>query len=244
VKVIGITQARVGSTRLPNKVLLSINNITLLEYHLNRLIISRNVNKWIVATTHELGSDQIVNIAKAKNIDCFKGHTEDVLNRFYEAVRFDDPDYVVRVTSDCPLIDADLIDKIVQFAVENELDYFQTSENYPDGFDVEVFKFSELENANSNSTLKSDREHVTPFIRNRAISKGRLITYECPSDFSKIRLTVDEKKDFDTIKYLINHLGANLSWLAYTEFVVNNLEHFNNQSIIRNEGYLISINKD
>ncbi len=244
VNVIGVTQARVGSTRLPNKVLLKINNKTLLEYHLERLIKSKKINKWVVATTKEIGSDEIVSIASLHQISSYKGDTENVLNRFYEAVKFYNPDYVVRVTSDCPLVDADLIDKIVSYTIENKLDYCRTSESYPDGFDIEVFKFSELEIANYNASLFSDKEHVTPFIRRRALEKKQQINFDCTSDFKKVRLTVDEKEDFNSMQHLINELGPNKSWIDYTEYVINNLSQFNNQSIIRNEGFLNSIKND
>ena len=244
VNVIGVTQARVGSTRLPNKVLLKINNKTLLEYHLERLIKSKKIDKWVVATTKEIGSDEIVSIASLHQISSYKGDTENVLNRFYEAVKFYNPNYVVRVTSDCPLVDADLIDKIVSYTIENKLDYCRTSESYPDGFDIEVFKFSELEIANYNASLFSDKEHVTPFIRRRALEKKQQINFDCTSDFKKVRLTVDEKEDFNSIQLLINELGPNKSWIDYTEYVINNLSQFNNQSIIRNEGFLNSLKND
>jgi spore coat polysaccharide biosynthesis protein SpsF (cytidylyltransferase family) len=244
VKVIGVSQARIGSTRLPNKVLLKINDKALLEYHLVRLIKSTKVNKWIVATTNEQGSDEIVKIADTFHVSTFKGDTENVLNRFYEALKHENPDYVVRVTSDCPLIDANLIDEIVSYTIDNKLDYCKTSESYPDGFDVEVFKFSELEFANFNVKLVSDKEHVTPFIRRRSLEKKQEIFFDCTSDYKKIRLTVDEKEDFRTIQFLINKLGPNKSWIDYTQYVINNLTEFNNQSIIRNEGFLNSLKND
>jgi spore coat polysaccharide biosynthesis protein SpsF len=244
VKVIGITQARIGSTRLPNKVLLKIRNKTLLEYHLNRLIKSLVVNDWIVATTNEIGSDEIINIAKSFKVFSFKGETENVLNRFYEAVKNHKPDYVVRVTSDCPLIDSGLIDKLTLHAIENNLDYCRTSEFYPDGFDVEVFKFAELENANFNAKLISDREHVTPFIRKKAQENNQIIDFDCNYDFNKIRLTVDEEKDFNAIQLLIENLGSEKSWIEYSSYVLNNLHLFNNQSIIRNKGYINSLKQE
>jgi spore coat polysaccharide biosynthesis protein SpsF len=244
VKVIGVTQARVGSTRLPNKVLLKINDKTLLEYHLDRLTKSAEVNKWIVATTNEQGSDEIVKISNKFHISAFKGDTDNVLNRFYEAVKNENPDYIVRVTSDCPLIDSTLIDKVISHAIKNSLDYCRTSDCYPDGFDVEVFKFSELQFANFNAKLLSDKEHVTPFIIRRALEKEQKIDFDCNSDYNKIRLTVDEKEDFNSIQTIINKLGSNKSWIEYTQYIINNVNLFNNQSIIRNEGYINSLKKE
>jgi spore coat polysaccharide biosynthesis protein SpsF len=244
VKVIGITQARVGSTRLPRKILLKINEKSLLAYHLERVSRSEKVNKWIVATTQENGSEEIVLIADNYNICCFQGDVNNVLNRFYEAAKDEKPDYVVRVTSDCPLIDPKLIDDIVTYTINNNMDYCKTSEDFPDGFDVEVFKFSELEIANDNAVLGSDKEHVTPYIRKRAINKGDQINFKYPINYSNIRLTVDEASDFDTIQILINKIGIEHSWTTYTEYVLSNIFLFSNQDIIRNEGYLKSIQKD
>ncbi len=244
VKVIGVTQARIGSTRLPNKVLLKINNKTLLEYHLARLINSKIVSKWIVATTNELGSDEIVKIANMFHISTFKGDTENVLNRFYESVKDENPDYVVRVTSDCPLIDSSLIDKVISHTIKNSLEYCRTSEHFPDGFDVEVFKFSELKYANINAKLPSDKEHVTPFIRKRALDKKQKIDFNCTTNYKKIRVTVDEKEDFKSIQLLIDNLGSNKSWIEYTQYIINNFTLFNNQTIIRNEGYINSLKKN
>ena len=109
-KIIGVTQARIGSSRLPRKVLLTINDKTLLEYHLERAMQSKLVNKWIVATTDEPESDLICEIANKLKISSYKGSLNDVLDRFYQSVKNENPDYVVRVTSDCPLLDAALVD--------------------------------------------------------------------------------------------------------------------------------------
>ncbi len=244
VKVIGVTQARVGSTRLPNKVLLKINDNTLLGYHLNRLLKTKKVTKWIVATTNEEGSDQIVKISNMFEVSTFKGDTENVLNRFYESVKYENPDYVVRVTSDCPLIDPSLIDTVISYTIENGLEYCRTSEWYPDGFDVEVFKFSELEYANFNAKLSSDKEHVTPFIRKRAQENSQIIDYDNNCNHSEIRLTVDEEEDFKTIQVLIDVLGPDKCWKEYTQFVIDNPSLFNNQSITRNEGFFNSLKND
>ena len=243
-KVIGITQARVGSTRLPGKVLLLIKGKPLLKYHLERVTQSKMVHKWVVATTQESGVESIISIANSCHVSCFQGNLDNVLNRFYEAVKDELADYIVRVTSDCPLIDPKLIDAVVEFAIENDLRYCKTSDNYPDGFDVEVFKFSELKEANESASLMSDKEHVTPFIRRKVAELGSRTEFDYPVNYNKVRLTVDEANDFETISLLIDKLGSNRTWSEYTEYVINNQEFFSNQGIIRNEGYLKSIEKD
>jgi spore coat polysaccharide biosynthesis protein SpsF (cytidylyltransferase family) len=142
------------------------------------------------------------------------------------------------------------VDEIVTFAQNNKYDYVSNGliERFPDGQDVEVFKFSALEKAWKNAKLQSELEHVTPYIRNNANGKGdNLFTtknYDCEKDFSHIRMTVDEPRDFDLIQYLIQKLGTEETWLTYTEFIIaNNLMEINGQ-ITRNEGLLKSLKND
>ena len=250
VKTILITQARSGSSRLPGKILKKINDESLLEIHLKRLNKCNNVSKIIVATTDKPEDKVIYDYAINRGFDSFRGSESDVLDRFYQAVRNEKPDWIVRVTSDCPLIDPILVDKLISFAHDNNVDYCSNTlvEKYPDGQDIEVFKFSALELAWKNATLLSDREHVTPYIRNNSDFKGasifKALNYPSASNYSKIRMTVDEPRDFDLIKVLINNLGTDKTWLEYTNHIIkNNLNKINN-SITRNEGLLKSIKND
>lgn len=243
-KVIGITQARIGSSRLPGKVLLKIKNKSILAYHIENLIQSKLVNKWIVATTNERDSDKILEIANFYDISCYKGDLNNVLDRFYKAALIEKPDYIVRVTSDCPLIDSRLIDEIVEYTLINNLNYCSTSINYPDGIDVEVFKFLELEEAFFNASIQSDKEHVTPYIKRKENNSQIQNEYKNIVDYSKIRLTVDEESDFKAIKILIEKVGQGFPWIDYVNYIINNPLQFNNQNIIRNEGYLNSLKKD
>ena len=170
VKTSLITQARSGSTRLPGKILKKINDESLLEIHLKRLNKCNNVSNIIVATTDKPEDKVIYDYAIDWGFNSFRGSESDVLDRFYQAVRKEKPDWIVRVTSDCPLIDPILVDKLINFAHDNNTDYCSNTlvENYPDGQDIEVFKFSALEAAWKNANLSSDREHVTPYIRNNS----------------------------------------------------------------------------
>lgn len=249
-KIIGLTQARIGSSRLPGKVLLTINDKTLLQIHLERAIKSKLVNKWVIATTNEKGSDFICEIASKLSLDCFKGSIDDVLDRFYFAVKDYQPDYVVRITSDCPLVDPQIIDQVVKVCVEQEMDYASNTliPTFPDGIDVEVFKFSALEKAWKDSLLTSEREHVTPYIWknstffNKNLFKSTNIT--APKDFSEIRLTVDYKEDFDLLKLLIKNIGSCKSYLDYIDYLKNNQNLILNSNINRNEGFMKSVKKD
>ncbi len=227
-KVIIITQARIGSTRLPGKVLKKINNKTLLEIHLLRASKARNVSKIIVATTTEPGSEQIVQIAESLGHGFFCGPVEDVLARFYMAALPEKPDYIVRITSDCPLIDPSLIDEVVNAAIDNDVDYASNINilTFPDGVDTEVIRFSALEKAFNEAKENADREHVTPYIRRNSTSQNgnlfRSISIESPVDYSDIRITVDTKQDFEFITHLVSELGFEKPWQEYVTYILNN----------------------
>ena len=242
-KIIGITQARIGSSRLPKKVLLKINNKTLLDYHLQRILKAQSVNKWIVATTTEEDSNEIVSIAKNYEISTFKGSLNNVLDRFYNAIKNENADYVVRVTSDCPLIDTKLIDETVNYCIEQKLEYYSNviDEQFPDGLDVEIFSFKSLKDAWINATLPSEKEHVTPYIiKKYNIKKNyhRIIDHK----YSKIRITVDQWQDYELIKNLIEILGENEDWQTYANYILSNPEIKNlNHTFTRNQGYMKSL---
>jgi len=249
-KVILITQARYGSTRLPGKVLKEISGKSLLEIHLERLKKCTKVSKIIVATTIEDADQQIYDYSIAWGFEASRGSENDVLDRFYQALKNENADWVVRVTSDCPLIDPVLVDEVITFALSNNYDYVSNGliERYPDGQDVEIFKFSALETAWRNAKLTSEREHVTPYIRNNADGKGgnlfNICNYPCKEDFSHIRMTVDEPEDFDVIESLIHKLGTDKTWSEYTEYMIDHNLTKLNERILRNEGFLKSLKKD
>jgi spore coat polysaccharide biosynthesis protein SpsF len=250
-KIIAITQARTGSTRLPGKVLKKIENETLLEMHIRRIHVSKKIEQLIVATTTLPEDMQIVTLAGRLGIQSYQGSVDDVLDRFYKALQDKSVDYVVRLTSDCPLIDAALIDKVIQHTVDKNLDYCSNTlaPVYPDGQDVEVFKYSALETAWREAKSKSDREHVTPFIwRNSTFKNGSMFTsdnfYE-EYAYSHLRMTVDEPIDFELISRMIKELGRDCSWLDYAQYLEKNPEvRMINETIGRNEGYVTSLKKD
>lgn len=250
IKTVIITQARVGSTRFPNKVTRKLSDTTLLGMHLERIKGAKNATHWIVATTEEEGVNEIVDIAKNANVDVYQGSLNDVLDRFYQAASIFQPDYVVRVTSDCPLIDPNLIDQVIEATLSSNADYGANIfiEEFPDGQDVEVFTFAALKNAWENAVLPSEREHVTPFIRNNSDLKNgtlfKAIHYPCSNNFNHVRMTVDEPQDLETVEKLVAILGKNETWETYTNYLIHHINLFNNQDILRNEGYLKSLKND
>lgn len=248
--VLAITQARIGSSRLPSKVLKDINGKALLQLHLERLIKSRRANKFIVATTHEEGVDQIENIAANAGFDIYKGSLNNVLDRFYQAAKNVGAHYIVRLTSDCPLLDATLIDEIIDCCIKGNYDYVSNTLNptYPDGLDVEVFTMQALEQAWQEASLDSEKEHVTPYIWKNSsfFSKNtfKSFSFENKVSYEHIRLTVDEQEDLQLIQELTKRLGFERPWLEYVNCLLHNdLLNFNN-SFTRNEGFIKSINND
>lgn len=252
-KILAITQARYGSTRLPAKILKEVNGVALLEYHLKRLLHSQKIDKLKIATTGEEGSRFIVEIADKLGIGYHKGSVDDVLSRFYETAAPEKPDYVVRLTSDCPLIDPEVIDQVIDFAINSDYDYVSTdAASFPDGLDTEVFKFSALERAYSEANLKSEREHVTPYIwKNGTANGGTLFkSYKFVNpagnyNANEYRITLDEPEDFEVIKNLIETLGPDRPWLDYINYLITHKEVYDiNSRFGNNEGYEKSIAND
>lgn len=245
-----ITQARTGSSRLSNKVLLKIQNKTLLQIHIERIKQSKLVKEIYIATTTNKADDSIINLAKNLNVNYSRGSEIDVLDRFYQTIKNKNIDFVVRLTSDCPLIDHELMDAVILMSQKYDLDYCSNTldEKFPDGQDIEVIKFSALEKTWELAKLPSEREHVTPFIRKNCNYNGgqmfKAMNYPCEFDFSSIRMTVDEIRDFELIKILVKDLGTTKSWLDYTNYIKQNKLGIINKNIIRNEGYINSIKND
>lgn len=250
-KILAITQARIGSTRLHEKILKTINGESLLEIHLKRIQKSKLITKLKVATTTEPNVEKILVIATKLGIELHKGSVDNVLERFYETAAPEKPNWVVRLTSDCPLIDPVEIDKVIQLAVDNDLDYVSNTlrPTFPDGLDTEVFKFSVLVQALKEAKLKSELEHVTPYIwKNSSFKGGTLFKSDCVmchDDYSKIRLTVDTIEDFLVIEKLVNYLGTDKPWIDYVKKLQEHPEIKKiNEQFSRNEGYEKSINND
>ncbi|MEP6616493.1 MAG: glycosyltransferase family protein [Ginsengibacter sp.] len=247
-KVLAITQARIGSSRLPGKVLKKVKGESLLSIHIQRILKSKLINELVVATTHEDGVDEIINICRESNVEFHQGSVDDVLERFYEAAAPRYPDLVVRITSDCPLVDPEVIDKMIQAAIDNQKDYTSNTlhPTYPDGIDVEVMKFTALQRAFHEAKIPSEREHVTPYIWKNSTYKGHSLftaeNIENPIDFSGSRLTVDTPEDFEVIEKIIEIEGTDKSWEQYERTLSKNPEiKIINQSYRRNEGYEKSI---
>ena len=167
-KIVAIVQARMGSTRLPGKVLKKIVGIPAIEILLARLSRSELINEICLATSHNVENDQLCNAIEKIGYRVIRGSETDVLARFWDAAEATSADTVVRITGDCPVVDPKLVDQVIEMYLNGHVDYVSNIDppSFPDGLDVEVFSRQSLEAANLGAQSDFDREHVTPFIRN------------------------------------------------------------------------------
>ncbi|MBD2544982.1 cytidylyltransferase domain-containing protein [Planktothricoides raciborskii] len=218
-KIVIIVQARMTSTRLPGKVLKQVLGKPLLEYQIERLQRVKLADEIVIATTKNQTDDPIVDLCVSEairrnrlSVAYFRGSESDVLERYYQAAAAHQASVVVRVTSDCPLIDPQVIDRVIDYYLQNQSNYDYVSNGikrtYPRGMDTEVFSFSVLEQAFLEATAQPDREHVTPFIylQPQRYRLGHVLYAE---DCSHHRWTVDTPEDFDLIKKIIEAVYPN-----------------------------------
>jgi len=205
-KTVIIVQARMTSTRLPGKVMKQVLGKSLLQYQIERLQRVKLADEIAIATTTNQTDESIVELCNRLAIACFRGSEEDVLGRYYQAATTYKADTVVRVTSDCPLIDPEVIDEVIDCYLNNQSNYDYVSNclerTYPRGMDTEVLSFSALQQAFWEATAQSDREHVTPFIH-RQPARYRLGHVIYSEDCSYHRWTVDTPEDFELIQKII-----------------------------------------
>lgn len=211
-RIAAIIQARTSSTRLPGKVLKELpyaSGITCLEQVIRRLKKSKKLNDIIIATTKDKEDDKIIDIAKKEYSKYFRGSKENVLSRYYFAAKENNIDLIVRITSDCPCIDAEIVDLTINDHINKIVDYTTNSlvRTYPHGLDIEVFNFNVLEKAYKNATKDYEREHVTPYIyRNPHIFKINKI--EAPQELyaPDIRVTLDTEEDYALLCAVYDYL--------------------------------------
>lgn len=211
-KTVCIIQARMGSTRLPGKVMLDLCGKTVLEHVIQRVKRVKNIDEIVIATTTDKKDDVIVEETMKCGVKVFRGSEEDVLSRYYYAAKENEADVVVRITSDCPLIDPETTQKTIDYYLKNNdvYDYVSNTlvRTFPRGLDTEVFSFEVLEKAFNKATLQRDREHVTPYIWDNS-EIFNLGCYKSDVDYSYLRWTLDTKEDFELIKRIYEDLYIN-----------------------------------
>ncbi|MHB9010497.1 MAG: cytidylyltransferase domain-containing protein [Carboxydocellales bacterium] len=208
-KVVCIVQARTGSTRLPGKVLRIVKGKSLLEHLVDRLQQCKKINQIVLATTDKESDQAIVDIAQKLGVGWFQGSEEDVLSRYLGAAQAYEADIIVRVTSDCPLIDPETIDQVVDLYIKSNVDYASNTieRTYPRGLDTEAFSLEALYKADALAGVGPYREHVT-LIMYRHPETFTLTNLTAPAGLSRsdLRLCVDTQEDFDLIAAIYGKL--------------------------------------
>ena len=246
--IIGIVQARMSSRRLPGKVMKTVLDKPLIGYLLERLKYVKNLDKIVVATSTDPSNDLLCEYVSQQGIEVFRGSEDDVLDRYYQVACKYKAKVVVRLTADCPLLDPGVVSKVIAYFETHDCDYVSNGHppTFPDGLDVEVFSFEVLKEAWECAELKSEREHVTPYIVHS--DKFNMGNVALKTDLSGERWTVDEPEDFLLIKSIIENLyvkNPTFDMNDILEYKKNNLEIFEiNQHIVPNEGYFYSLKND
>lgn len=242
-KTLAIVQARMGSSRLPAKVMRPIAGVPMIELLLRRLSASKCISKIVVATSVDPRNEPLAFHVRSLGFDVYLGSENDVLDRFYQAAKPYGADSIVRITGDCPLVDPDLVDQVIRLHESSGVDYCSNIEppTFPDGLDIEVFTFSALERAARDATKAFDREHVTPFLRNSpSVTRSNFVN---SVDLSSQRWTVDEAADFTVVEKVFGafHPRQNFTWrdVLQLQDASPNIFHMN-QHLVRNEGATLS----
>jgi spore coat polysaccharide biosynthesis protein SpsF len=214
-KIIAIVQARMGSTRLPGKAMIELGGRTVLQRVTERLRHSSRLQDILVATTSNAADDVIVRECQRLGVSSFRGSEHDVLDRYYRAASEHRADSVVRITSDCPLIDPVLVDQAIRVFLEADADYLNNASprTYPRGLDVEVMKMSALEKAWRVARQPHEREHVTPYLYEHP-ELFQLAALTGATDYSRYRWTLDTPNDLQMLTALYSKLGDrdDFSW--------------------------------
>lgn len=211
-KVVVSIQARIGSSRLPGKVLKKICEKPMLLLMLERLSKCELIDEIVIATTNNKIDDPIFKFAKNYGYQVFRGDEYDCLDRHYQAVKNSNAKFICKITSDCPLIDPKIVDKVIGYFLENEKKFDYVSNvhpaTYPDGLDVEIFSNNALEKAWKEAKSREEREHTTTYMwKNPSLFRiGSVIMPDKKNLFMKERWTVDYPEDFEFIKAIYENL--------------------------------------
>lgn len=249
-KYLVMIQARCGSTRLPNKVLMDLCGKPALQRMIERAQNSKIIDEVMVVTSIEKNNLPILRLCSELGVRVGVGSEEDVLDRFYQSAKLLKPKYIIRLTADCPCFDAALLDKAIQGMKETTDYYGMISESFADGLDFEIMKFSALEKAWKEATHSFEREHVTQYIiRHPEIFE--LKNFESSIGyFGNYRWTVDEPEDFEVVKLIYEHFlnskeGESFNYMNILNYIKEHpeIQDINNK-YTRNEGLAKSIKED
>ena len=248
-KVVAIIQARLGSTRLPGKVLMDVEGKTVLERVVERTRYAKEIDSVVVTMPTSERDDALAKFCEEKGIPFYRGKEEDLLGQYVAAAEKEHATHIVRITADCPLIDPAIIDKAIEGFFAGELDYLSTGRlvtTYPDGLDTEVFTKDALLRAALEAKLPSEHEHVTPYIWNHP-ELFRIATLEYERDLSALRWTVDEPRDLEFVRAIYHELaGRDVFPMHDVLGVLTKKPELGNinSDITRNSGYYKSLRQE
>lgn len=242
-KTVAIVQARMGSMRFPGKVMKPILGASLIELLLHRLSLAKRIDSIVLATTKQHVDDALTEHVQSLGYDVFRGDEKDVLDRYYRAAKIATADVIVRITGDCPLVDPELVDQVIDAFDSETADYISNANppTFADGLDVEVFTLAALESAWRNAQIGPQREHVTPYIRESNRFRCRNIVNT--RDDSGERWTVDERADFQVVEGVFKyfHPRRDFSWRDVFKLLQSQPQLFvANRDLIRNQGAVMS----
>ncbi len=226
--IIAIIQARMSSSRLPKKVLIDIEGTPSLKFMIDRVKKSKLIDKIIVATTNNEKDNEIVKFCYDNDIFCYRGSENDVLDRYYQSAKEHQATTIVRLTSDCPLIDPNLIDQTINLYNQENVDYASNTvppdkKKYPDGSDVEVFSFEALKKSWAEATDLKDREHVTFYLWKRG-QNFKTIMLDNEHDWGEYRITIDYKEDLNLVREIVRKLN-NKNLFGFTKEIIEIIDN-------------------
>ena len=210
-KKVCIVQTRMGSTRLPGKVMKDLCGKPVIWHVIDRLKRCNNIDLIVIATTTNEQDNIIEEYVKAlddEKIKIYRGSEDDVLTRYFEAAERENADLIIRITSDCPLIDPEITDRIIEVALKSQTYTSNVGlRTFPRGFDTEVFTFQLLKDAFENAETAVEREHVTPYIKEK--TKDVAVNISNIKDYSLHRWTLDTEEDYTLIRKIYEKLWPN-----------------------------------
>ena len=237
-----------SSTRLPGKVLLPLAGREVLAHVLDRVSACETIDDVVVATSDQPSDDVLAQWCDCRGVPVFRGSLDDVLDRYYQCAVRARADAVVRITADCPALDSTIVDEVIRGFTAGNFDLFYLAGEFPDGLDCAVFSFSALERAWREATLKSEREHVGPYVVNHP-ERFRLGSLEKFSGMAHHRWTLDEPRDLAFLQAVFERLQRPGGKPFLAADILDLLEREPellgaNQGIVRNEGLIKSIAAD
>ena len=242
-----IIQARTASTRFPKKILNKIDEMhTVLEFLIKQLKNSRKIDKIVIATTCSNDDEKIIELCKQLDLDFFQGDENDLVDRYYKCAKKFNFENIIRITSDCPLMDPYLVDEGIDKFLEEECDYLTNSTgSFPHGVDFSIFKFSVLEKTWKNAHLLSEKEHIIPYMEKNE-SNFNTIFIKNDSDHSKFRITLDWPDDLELLRIIVSRIDNRPILIQdVVKLLDNNLNLLKiNDGHNKDEGYLKSLKND